>query len=549
MERMVLRRARVVDGTGGPSRSVDVEVVDGRIATVGEVPPAAGEAVEVDLAGLVLAPGFVDIHTHFDAQVLWDPDLTPSSWHGVTTVVLGNCGFGVAPARPVDRPVVIETLEHVEGMNATALEAGIDWTFESYPEYLDVLDARPKRLNVAAMVPHSMVRLFVMGADAATSRPATDDEVAEMCAVVRDGLAAGALGLSSSQAPTHVGAFGRPVPSRLAGVDELRRLLGTVAAAGRGIAEVTYGPLMEIAAAAGLSRELGVRMTWGSLLTGLFGGHGAAMALLEQASAVGADFWPQVSCREIVFQMSLGNPYYFNQVPAFSEVIGRDPDEQRQRYADSDWRSRVKPDVLAARPGAYDRISVEETEIHGDLRGRTMAALAAERGAHPFDVMMDLALEEDLATRFRIVSRNDDADELGELVRDQRTLLGAHDAGAHVDMVCDAGFPSHLLGHWVRDLGALDLERAVWRLSGQPAEVFGVPDRGRIEPGYWADLVAFDPDRVAAQPNERRYDFPGGTDRLVCESRGVEHVWVAGTAVRRDGHEVPGAAPGVLVRA
>jgi N-acyl-D-aspartate/D-glutamate deacylase len=546
MQRLILRGATVIDGTGGPRRRADVEVVDGRIATVGEVGPAGDGDEEVDLEGLVLSPGFIDIHTHFDAQVFWDGRFTPSSWHGVTTVVQGNCGFGVAPTRPPDRDNVMETLELVEGMNIRTLKAGVDWCFETFPEYLDVIRQRPKALNVAAFVPHSMIRTYVMGPDAATSRTATEDEIGRMQTMVREAMDAGAIGFSTSQAPSHVGWHGLPVPSRLADATEVKGLLDAMADAGRGIAEITYGPAFDIEEVAQISKELGVRISWGSLLTGLFGPRGAAMEMLERASAVGGDIWPQVSCREIVFQMTLESPYYFGQVPAFKDALELPRDTRAKVYADADWRDRARPDVLVARPGAYDRISIEETELYRDLRGRTMNELAAERGVHPFDLLLDMALEEDLQTRFRIVSRNEDPVELAQLITDPRTILGAHDAGAHVDMVCDSCYPSHVLGHWTREQGAFTLEQAVWRMTGQPAEVFRVPDRGYIKEGLAADLVAFDPATVAALPNERVYDFPDATDRLVSHNVGVEHVWVAGTAIRRNHADVD-ATPGELI--
>jgi N-acyl-D-aspartate/D-glutamate deacylase len=534
----VLRGATVVDGTGSPRRQADVEISGGTIAKVGRI--GATDLPEVDLTGLVLSPGFIDIHTHLDAQVFWDADLTPSSWHGVTTSVIGNTGFGIAPCRPEDRDVIIDTLELVEGMNGKALRAGIDWSFETFPEYLDVLRRLPKRHNVAAMMPHSCVRTYVMGTDAATSRGATQDEIAEMCAMVDEGMAAGALGFTSSQAPSHMGAHGRPVPSRFASKEEIYALVGRVAATGRGLSEITYGPLLSITEVAQMSKDLGTRITWGSLLTGLFGPPGAAMQMLEEATAVGGDLWPQVSCCEIVFQMSLLSPYFFSEVAGFDEVMAVPADARAKVYADPDFRDKARPDVERPRSGAYDRISVEETVKHTELIGRTMNEVAKERGVHPFDLMLDLALEETLTTRFRVVSRNEEPIEHEQLVTDPRTLL---------DMVSDAGYPSHLLSHWVRDLGALSLEKAIWRVSGQPADVFRLTDRGRILPGLAADMVAFDPDTVANQRKERRFDFPAGTDRMVTQSTGVEHVWVAGTQVRRHGAPVPSVAPGALVTA
>ena len=272
----------------------------------------------VDLSGLVLSPGFIDIHTHFDAQVFWDSDFTPSCWHGVTTVVQGNCGFGIAPARPHDREMLMETLQLVEGMSLATLRAGIDWSFETFPEYLDALRRLPKRLNLAAFVPHSSVRVYVMGAEAAYDRTATDDELLAMQQVVREALDAGAIGISSSQAPSHVGPFGKPIPSRCADVREIRALLAALADTGRdGIIEITYGNILEIEEVARLADEYGVRITWGSVLPGLFGGPGSAVAMLERGCAAGSNLWPQTTTRFITTQFSLEHPYLWARVPAF----------------------------------------------------------------------------------------------------------------------------------------------------------------------------------------------------------------------------------------
>ena len=552
---LVLRGATVVDGTGATRRPADVEVIDGVITRVGDIGPVLG-AEDIDLTGLVLCPGFVDIHTHFDAQVFWDSDLTPSSWHGVTTVVQGNCGFGIAPARPGDRQLIMETLELVEGMKLATLQTGIDWCFETFPEYLDAVRALPKRINVAAFVPHSMVRLYVMGAEAAFSRSATDDELAAIRVVVRDALDAGAIGISTSQAPSHQGPQGRPVPSRFADVREVRALAETLAEVGRGIIEITYGPLLEIEEVAQISRDLGVRITWGSVLPGLFGGPGSAMEMLERGVAVGGDLWPQTSTRFITTQMSLANPYQWSRVPAFSEILGRSREVMAAAFADPAWRTRARTEMMAIAgqtdfldgdiDGYFVRTSVEETGVHGALRGIPLATLGAERGQHPFDVMLDLALADDLDTRFRNIPRST-KEELTELVQDPRTVLGAHDAAAHVDMLCDSCYPSYTLRYWVREEGALSLEQAIWRMSGQPAALWGLDDRGTVEVGKVADLVAFDPDTMSETPFERVYDFPASGDRLISRNVGIAHIWVSGTAIRRDGVEVPDVHPGVVV--
>jgi N-acyl-D-amino-acid deacylase len=546
----VLRGARVVDGTGAPAVSADVEIDGGRVLRLGNVPLRTGDE-DVDLTGLVLAPGFIDIHTHFDAQVYWDPDFTPSTWHGVTSVVQGNCGFGIAPMRSEDRGVIAETLEKVEGMNLATLEAGIGWGFETFPEYMALLNLLPKRVNVATFVGHTPLRMYVLGS-AAAERTATAGELERMGALLSEAMHAGAIGFSTSQAPSHVGAGGLPVPSRLADRQEIRHLLQAMADSGRGIAEITYGPQTEIEDVARLSAELGVRVTWGSLLTSLFGPSGAALDLLEAASAVGGDIWPQVSTRYITVLIQFsGALNYFMPLPSFGPVLARRGAERARILADPAWRDQARPEAHSdERVGYISRwrqIWVDETVKHTSLVGRPLQAIADERGVDPFDLILDLALEENLETRFRAAVRNNDVDELTALMQDHRTLYGAHDAGAHVDILCDSCYPSHVLGHWVRERQALRLEEAVWRLTGQPADVFRLWGRGRIAEGFCADLVAFDPDTMAAGPLERIWDFPANGERLISRNTGLTHVWVNGEAARTDGVDVPAVYAGTVI--
>lgn len=542
---LILRNGTVVDGTGGPRRAADVGVADGRIVAVGEV-AATGGAEEVDLDGLVLAPGFIDVHTHYDAQILWDPDLTPSCWHGVTSAVMGNCGFGIAPTRPEHREVIARTLENVEGMALDALVAGIDWTFESFPEYLAAVEALPKRLNVGAMVGHTPTRLYVMGDDA-TEREATDDEVAAMVAVVREALAAGAMGFATSAAPTHAGAYGKPVPSRLATFEEAKALAMALGEAGRGVMQATVGANLFLDQFAEISEATGRPVSWTALLSGMWG-EGGAKGVLDATEARGGQVWPQVACRPLVMQVTMADPFPMATIDAFQEVLAVPHDQRADVYRDPAWRERMRND----RSMWGDRLTqatIQESPRHtGLVEGPTMAELAAERGVHPLDLMIDLALEDDLATRYRIVLANNDEEELTELLQDDRTVLGLSDAGAHASQLCDANFSTHLLSVWCRERGVLTLEQAVWRLSGQAADVFRVEDRGRIAEGLVADLVAFDPDTVASEPQERVWDLPAGADRLIARSRGIEHVWVNGTAIRREGEDLD-ARPGVLLRA
>jgi len=543
---LLLRHATVIDGTGEPARPADVAVAGGRIAAVrppGDLAPAERTEV-VDLDGLVLAPGFIDVHTHYDAQVLWDGDLTPSSWHGVTSVVMGNCGFGVAPTLPEHRDIVVRTLENVEGMSTEALDAGIDWCFETFPEYLAALDRRPKRLNVGALIGHTPLRLYALGGE---ERPAGDNEVTTMRAIVRAALSAGALGFSTSRQPAHQGAYGRPVPSRFAEVDEVFALASVLGEEGKGVVQVSIGPGLFVDQFSELAVQTGVPVTWTALVARA-DKPGAALRTVERGGALPGEVYPQIACRPIVMQITMSDPIPLAEIDEWKEVLARPREARPTLYADAAWRDRARPATLQVWSHRWAKTSVEETGRHHEVVGIPLDQLAAERGSTPFDVLLDLALADEMATRYRIVLDNDGDDEIGDLLADKRTLLGLSDAGAHASQLCDACYSTHLLGHWVRERRALTLEDAVWRLTGHPHRAFRIAERGLVREGFHADLVAFDPDRVGCTPVERVYDQPGDADRLVVRSTGVEHTWVNGTPTRREGEDLPGAVPGQLLR-
>jgi N-acyl-D-aspartate/D-glutamate deacylase len=543
---LLLRHALLIDGTGGPARAADVAVDGDRISAVrdpGELMPGPDTEV-VDLDGLVLAPGFIDVHTHYDAQILWDGDLTPSSWHGVTSVVMGNCGFGVAPTRPEHRDTIVRTLENVEGMAVEALEAGIDWCFETFPEYLAAIDDRPKRLNVGAFIGHTPLRLFVVGGE---ERPASAEEIDAMARLLREAMTAGAIGFSTSRQPAHQGAYGRPVPSRFAETDEVYALASVLGELGKGVVQVSIGPGMFVDQFSELAVRYGIPVTWTALVARA-DKPGAALRTVERGAALPGEVYPQIACRPIVMQIGMADPVPLAEIDVWKEVLARPRAERADLYRDAAWRERAREATLDAWSRRWPKASVEETRTHHDAVGIPLDQLAKDRGTTPFDLMLDLALSDGMATRFRIVLDNDGDEEVGELLADKRTLLGLSDAGAHATQLCDACYSTHLLGHWVREREVITLEQAVWRLTGHPHQAFRIADRGLVREGFHADLVAFDPQTVGTAPVERVYDQPGGADRLVVRSTGVEHMWVNGVATRAGGKDIPGVAPGRLLR-
>jgi N-acyl-D-aspartate/D-glutamate deacylase len=400
------------------------------------------------------------------------------------------------------------------------------------------------RINVGAFVGHSTLRLFAVGPE---ERPATADEIETMRAMLRDAMDAGAVGLSTSRTPHHQGAYGRPVPSRFAEVDEVYALASVLGELGKGVMEIAAGPGLWLDEYSEIAVKFGIPVTWTALLT-RSDKPGTALRAVERGAALPGEVYPQMACRPIVAQITMTDPTLLGQVDAWKEVLARPRDQRAELYRDAAWRDRARASTLETWSQRWSRIVVQETTVHHDALGITLDVLAESRKTTPFDLMLDLALDEDLATRFRVVMDNDLEREIGELLADKRTLLGLSDAGAHATQLCDACFSSHLLGHWVREKNVLSLEDAVWRLTGHPHQAFRLDGRGLIREGFHADLVAFDPRTIGITPEERVHDQPGGADRVIVRSTGIEHVWVNGVATRRDGHDVPGAAPGRLLR-
>lgn len=544
----------IIDGSGQPGMRGDVGVRDGKIAALGEVKGSAAATIEAD--GRVVSPGFVDIHTHYDAQVMWDRMLSISPWHGVTTVVVGNCGFGVAPTRSEHRSLILRTLEKVEGMSLEALEAGVgsDWPFETFPQYLDAVERRGMAINVGVLLGHTPLRMYVMG-EASTERAASDDEIARMRAILREAVDAGALGFATSKAPTHVGYGGRPVPSRVAEWKEVEALTAVLGEAGRGVIQATLGPDLLFNEFATIARGTGRTMSWTALLAGLLG-PGSHRPLLEQSIRLadeGLPIVPQVSCRPLVFEFKFKEPFVFESMAIFKPVSAADFDGKLRIYRDPEFRRSFKDvgrsaGVFGAR---WERTVISDCPTDRALEERTVADVAAERGVDPVDLALDLALASNLEARFRMALLNDNEDEVAELLASPITVLGLSDAGAHASQLCDACFSTHLLGHWVREKGVLGLEQAVRMLTSRPAEVFGIADRGRLAIGAPADAVVFDLETVGASQLRRVHDQPAGADRLVADAAGIDAVIVNGIPIRRRGHDAvdaEGPLPGKLLR-
>ena len=546
----------IVDGSGRPSYKGDVGIKDGRIVALGK---AEGEARQtIDAGGKAVSPGFVAVHTHYDAQVVWDRMMTISPWHGVTTAVLGNCGFGVAPTRPEHRKLIIQTLEKVEGMSAEALEAGLgsDWPFVTFPEYLDAVESRGTAINAAVFVGHTPLRLYAMGEDA-TERAATADEVRTMRGLVEEAMDAGAIGFATSKSITHVGFAGKPVPSRMASYEEIDSLVSVLGEKQRGLMQITIGKEFFMPEMERISRERGVPVTWTALLAGLAGpgSHRRYLDGTAKQRENGAHVVPQVSCRPLMFEFNFADPFPFEIMKMFNELSAADAKEPGARlkaYADPAFRRRFKDMLLPNLRNWWDRAVIAYAPSAPELEEQNLSAAAKARGVDPTDLALDLSLANRLGARFRLAVLNHDEAEVAELLQNDDVVVALSDAGAHASQLCDACYATFLLKHWVREKGTLTLEQAVHMLTQKPAEIFGITDRGLLKEGRPADVVVFDPATVGDGKLQRVHDQPAGADRLISQAAGIDAVIVNGVVLRRNGQDAMLASaklPGRLLRA
>jgi len=552
---LLLKNGALVDGTGAPARRADVGIAGGRIAALGKLNESAKRTI--DASDLVVAPGFIDPHTHYDAQICWDGALTPSSWHGVTSVVMGNCGVGIAPCRPAAREIAMRDLVNVEAIPFEVLNAGITWDWETFPQYMDAAARRKPALNLAFLAPLTPLRHYVMG-EASLERAATGAEIADIARLLAVAMDAGAFGFSSTLLNQHLGYQGRPLGCRNASREELKAYCNVLRERRKGAIE--FAMTRQIAVLDAPELELLEFMLDESkrpiTFIAMFDRDDLPEAVRETLAkarpliAKGAR--PQTSPLPLTREINMRNPFSFAAFPSWKRVfVDKSKGAQAGVYRDPAFRAAFREDLKRpASFGNWERITVHEVRSPElkHLEGRTVANIATERGVDGVDAFLDVTLADDLENEFTLQSFNTRVDRMTEILRNRDMLLGLGDGGAHLDMLCDSGYPTYVLGTWVRERGALTLEEAVRRMTSDPADFFGIRDRGRLAPGMAADVAIFDARTVASGGRpERLYDLPGGAKRMVMRSRGIEYTIVNG-AVTWERGALTGAAAGQVLR-
>ena len=552
---LVIRDATIYDGSGLPGFVGDVAVQGGRLAAVGGRPGPARREIRAD--GLAVAPGFIDSHTHLDAQILWDPFLTSSCFHGVTSVVTGNCGLSLAPCKPGDREALLGTFSRVEGMEASVLRAAVDWSWTDTAGYLQAIERCRPALNVGVLVGHCAIRQHVMG-DAAVERAATDDEREAMQRELETALRAGALGFSTNQNPRHFRADGKPVPTRLAEPAEIAALGDVLGRLGRGVIQMSLAPggVGRIEALAELSLRIRRPVVWNTILH-FWSNPGQWREQLEataRAFARGARAWANTNVRAFNNRFSLRSAGEFDEFPTWRGLMVGPLPERVAAFRDPAVRARLRWEAVEdPKPATFhkrwDLVYVREPARpeNAALRGQSVAEVARAQGKDVLDAFLDLALAEDLQTVFQTPLTNGDLDAVGQIVASPYTVLGQSDAGAHLDVDAGFGYCTELLATFVRARGALGLPEAIRKLTWMQAQIFAIPDRGLLAPGLAADLVLFDPATVAPREPELAHDLPGGAARLVQHAEGIRLVVVNGEVVVEDG-ALTGARAGTLLR-
>ncbi|HEX6420024.1 MAG TPA: amidohydrolase family protein [Acidimicrobiales bacterium] len=563
MHDLVIRNGTVADGSGGPARRADVAIDGERIVAVGAVEDRGRR--EIDADGRLVTPGFVDIHTHYDGQATWDPDVSPSSWHGVTTIVMGNCGVGFAPADPARRDWLIQLMEGVEDIPGTALAEGMTWNWETFPEYLDELDRMPRVLDVSALVPHGAVRAYVMGERGGRNAEATPDEIEAMAKVVREAIEAGAVGFSTTRTLLHRAKDGELAAGTTASADELIGIGMAMGEAGAGVFEVAsdmFDPDGEFAWMTTIAREAGRPVTFGCLQDDLRPEHWRRLVeLADAARAGGAQIVPQVAGRpaSVLFGWdSSAHPFMFHRVwqdlaplPRAERLARlRDPEMRRAML---DERPELTGIAVFLMSSFHKLFPLGDPPDYEPAPDRSVKAIAEREGRRPEEVTYDLMMADDGRGLLYIPIlgyAHGDFGALRDMLVHPGTVLGLGDGGAHCGLLCDASLPTYMLSHWVRDRSRgerLQLEQAVHMQTRATAALYGFDDRGLLAPGYLADVNVIDLDALAIEAPEMVYDLPAGGRRLVQAARGYAATVKRGIVVRED-DRATGERPGRLLR-
>jgi N-acyl-D-amino-acid deacylase len=552
---LLITNGTVVDGTGRERFRADVAVSAGRIVGIGDIKGAAAKVI--DARGFIVCPGFVDPHTHYDAQITWDRLLSSSAEHGITTVAMGNCGVGIAPCKPAAREMLIDDLVTVEGIDKDVLAQGIEWSWETFPEYIDAAEKRGCALNLAFLAPIAPLRTYVIGS-AANERAATPAETKTMAGLLRDAMEAGAWGFSTTANRQHIGHGGKPLSARLASREELAAFGAVLKELNRGVIELAltkaYATLAddEVELLDFLLGASGRPVTWLSLHNLIEKPNAIADILDRIAPLLARGAKPQILTRPLLYEMNLRRPFQFTEIIAAKPLFDAPAAEQKAIYADAGFRAAFKAELKLGRKWANLAqnvivVSVENPDLK-KYEGRTVGQIAAELGRDPDDMFFDLTVEDDLNVKFVVPRANTDAVALAATLADSRTMIGLSDAGAHLDMLCEAGYTTYLLGHWVREKKALTLEHAVKRITSEPADFFGFKGRGRLAAGAAADIVVFDEHTISSplRPTAVK-DLPAGGTRLYCKASGIRDVIVNGQALYENGRHT-GAMPGHILR-
>ena len=539
MQDLVIRGAVVIDGLGNEPVSADVAVKAGRITKVGET--GEDSLQTIDANGLTLAPGIIDLHTHYDAQITWDATLSPSPSLGVTSAVMGNCGFGIVPSPPSVRDLILRNLSVVEGMNLDSLRAGVRWKYEEFSDYISALRNIGPYINVAVLAGHSVIRTAVMGEDASLREQATLQELELMGKMVAEAMASGAIGFASSYSLNHSGYNGVPMPSTISGWSEFDFLIKAMGEHSHGIVQLASGPrsiedLEAISAKHGRAMFLSTGMA-------MFNEQEPYRAIdifnaCAAANAKGRQVYVQIPCQPLSFDFTMANAYPFYSHDGFDQIKAYNPEQLKTVFREDDFRRRFRASLANPQPGMifqgnWERVTIAIPTLkkNSPLANQSIEEVARTQNRDPLDVILDLSLEEDLQTTFIGQFLNVGDAGVNELLQHESGVVALSDAGAHLTFMCEAGFGLHFLAKWVRERGNFTLVHGIQRLTSHPADLYGLIDRGRIVPGAYADLMLFDPDQIGVTAAERIQDLPGGGSRTIRQPLGLHGVFVNGSQV------------------